>query len=95
MTKPDQRSPDLKLIMFARYTASSGITCSGSVACWARRWHDDDDDDDNDNNDDPQVAYALLFSFLVWNVDSVVGRRVFLVGALTFYIGQALKELLR
>ena len=42
-----------------------------------------------------EVAYALLFSFLVWNVDSVVGRRVFLVGSLTFYIGQALKELLR
>ena len=42
-----------------------------------------------------EVAYALLYSFLVWNVDSVVGRRVFLVGMFTFYIGQALKELLR
>ena len=42
-----------------------------------------------------EVAYALLYSFLIWNVDSVVGRRVFLVGMLTFYIGQALKEFLR
>ena len=35
-----------------------------------------------------EVCYAILFSFLVWNVDSLVGRRVFLVGYLTFYIGQ-------
>ena len=35
-----------------------------------------------------EACYAILFTFLIWNVDSVVGRRVFLVGYLTFYIGQ-------
>ena len=35
-----------------------------------------------------ELSYAMLFSFLIWSVDSVVGRRVFLVGYFTFYIGQ-------
>ena len=35
-----------------------------------------------------EIFYAILFSFLIWNVDSVVGRRVYFVGYITFYIGQ-------
>jgi len=42
-----------------------------------------------------EIFYAFLFSFLIWNVDSVIGRRVFLVGYATFYIGQSLKDIIR
>eukprot|EP00092_Neocalanus_flemingeri_P036255 GFUD01039474.1.p1 GENE.GFUD01039474.1~~GFUD01039474.1.p1 ORF type:complete len:431 (+),score=81.96 GFUD01039474.1:234-1526(+) len=42
-----------------------------------------------------EAWYAFVYSFLFWNVDAAVGRRVILVGNFLFYIGQGLKDIIR
>lgn len=42
-----------------------------------------------------EAWYAFVYSFLFWNVDGSVGRRVMLVGNFLFYIGQGLKDVIR
>jgi len=39
--------------------------------------------------------YAFFFSCWFWNVDGAVGRRVVLVWALSMYIGQSLKDIIK
>jgi len=41
-----------------------------------------------------EAWYAFAYSFLFWNVDATVGRRVMLVGNFLFYIGQGMKDLI-
>lgn len=42
-----------------------------------------------------ETFYCLFYSFWFWNIDSYVCRRVVLIWAMTMYIGQAAKDIIR
>lgn len=42
-----------------------------------------------------EVFYASFFPLWFWNIDGAVGRRIVLLWALSMYIGQSLKDLIR
>ncbi|XP_071454672.1 sphingosine-1-phosphate phosphatase 2-like [Hetaerina americana] len=42
-----------------------------------------------------EIFYASFIPFWFWNIDGAVGRRVVLVWAITMYIGQGIKDIVR
>ena len=42
-----------------------------------------------------ELFYILFFSFLFWNVDEYLARRVVVLWALTMYLGQTAKDIIR